>query len=106
MDKKDKELREFLKNNSSKIPQAPVEEWSHIQRQLNSTGSLWRPWKFILPIGGLVAASLLVLLVLPNINSKPEQQNIQIAEFMWDSYSYVDELEYEADDDLYWELNR
>jgi hypothetical protein len=102
MDEKDKDLREFLKSHDSKIPPPPDEEWDRLQSRIHSLLPIWKRWNLVFPIGGLLAASLLFLMIRPS----EEPKNLQIAEFMWDSYSYVDELEYEADDDLYWDLKR
>ncbi len=102
MDKKDKDLKAFLKSHDSKIPPPPEKEWDQLQKRIHSQGPIWRRWNLLLPMGGLLAASLLFIVMRPG----GEAKNLQIAEFMWDSYSYIDELEYEADDDLYWDLKR
>lgn len=105
MDEQDKKLKNFLKTNQSKIPPAGDDEWQSLSRRLDKK-SIFKiqSWKILAPISVAAAIGLLLLISTPQNTKTSSSENLKIAEFIWSSYGYIDDVGADSESDLYWDV--
>ncbi len=101
----DKNFKEFLKQNSKPIPHSPEDEWSCINQRIQNS-SVEKSWlRALVPIVGLLSFIVLFTYVSPMNSQKDGDDNIELAEYMWNSYDSVEKTQLNVDNDLYWSLD-
>lgn len=93
----DEELKQILKDDHS-APKRPVNEWSHILKNIEA-GKEKKEWKLLIP-----SCAVLILVVIVSVRGVElyqEKQDREIAEFLYDASLVLVEEENDDDDDIY-----
>lgn len=105
MDERDEKLKNFLKANQSKVPSASSDEWRTLNQRLDKKSLFsFLSFKILAPISIAAALIFVLLTSVPQANETTSTENQKIAEFIWNSYGYIDEMGVDSENDLYWDV--